>query len=43
MKCVDCENKCDEYNRSVICDKAYYEWCCKEQKCESEEEENGNQ
>ena len=31
--CVDCPNKCYEYHNSITCDKAYYEWCLKEDKC----------
>lgn len=34
--CVDCTHKCSEYYNNATCDKAYYEWCIKQEKCEKE-------
>ena len=34
--CVDCPNKCCEYEYSITSDKAYYEWTYKEDKCKAE-------
>ena len=36
--CVDCPNKCYEYENSITSDKAYYEWTHKEDKCVAESE-----
>lgn len=37
--CVDCPNKCYEYENNSTSDKAYYEWTYKEDKCKAETEE----
>ena len=37
--CVDCPNKCYEYENSITSDKAYFEWTLKEDKCIVESEE----
>ncbi len=37
--CVDCPNKCYEYENNYTSDKAYYEWTHKEDKCKIESEE----
>lgn len=34
--CIDCSNKCYEYRNSITCNKAYYEWTYKEDKCKAE-------
>ena len=34
--CIDCTHKCYEYNTNMCSDKAYYEWCIKQKKCETE-------
>ena len=36
--CVDCPNKCYEYENNSTSDKAYYEWTYKEDKCKAESE-----
>lgn len=33
--CVDCPNKCYEYENNSTSDKAYYEWAYKEDKCKA--------
>jgi hypothetical protein len=37
--CIDCDHKCSEYYSNYICDKNYYEWTLKEDKCRSESED----
>ena len=36
--CVDCPNKCYEYEERIISDKGYWEWSHKEDKCVAESE-----
>lgn len=36
--CVNCPNKCYEYENNSTSDKSYYEWAYKEDKCKSESE-----
>ncbi len=38
MPCIDCPNKnfCSEYYSNGVCDKSYYEWLLKLEKCEEE-------
>lgn len=38
--CVDCPNKCCEYEYNSTSDKAYYEWTYKEDKCKAERVKN---
>lgn len=40
--CIDCPNKCYEYENSIISNKAYYEWAYKQDKCEKKESDNSN-
>lgn len=35
-KCIDCPNKCHEYNNNYVSDRAYYEWSIKLDKCRTE-------
>ncbi|WP_181022540.1 hypothetical protein [Lachnospira multipara] len=35
-KCIDCPNKCHEYNNNYVSDKSYYEWSIKLDKCKKE-------
>jgi len=40
--CVDCPNKCYEYENSITSDKAYFEWTHKEDKCIVESEDKND-
>ena len=40
--CIDCPNKCYEYENNSTSDKAYYELSLKEDKCKESEEEECN-
>jgi len=33
--CIDCPSRygCSEYNGNFVSDKAYYDWCYKQDKC----------
>lgn len=40
MNCVECDHQCYEYFNNGACDKAYYEWTLKQDKCDKEEKES---